>query len=264
MVFQRWTFARRLVQILVIGLIASPLAGFDLFQGNLASASLLGLSLSDPLAFLQVVLATGIVVPAFVGSALLVAGFYWLLGGRSFCGWICPVYLVTELADRVRFCFGRGNVTWPLGTKYVTLAVTGLVTVTTGIPLFETISPIGMVSRALAFGSWFALLFLAGIVLVEVILARRLWCRSLCPVGGFYSLLGRVSPMRVQFEAANCNRCGDCFPVCPVEEVLEPAIYGGEPLVRSGECTRCGRCIDICPTVALKLGIGYQFQRRKS
>jgi ferredoxin-type protein NapH len=234
-----------------------PLAGLGFFRGNLASAELLGLVLADPLALLQVVLATGIVVPAFVGAALMVVLFYWLLGGRTFCSWTCPVYLLTELADRLRQWLASGGRTFPLAAKYGALAVTALLTAATGLPLFETVSPIGMVTRALAFGGWAALSFLAGILVVEVVVSRRLWCRSLCPLGGFYSLVGKVSPVKVRFVAASCTRCGDCFPVCPVEEVLEPSIRRDDPLVRSGECTRCGRCIDVCPVSALKMGIGY-------
>ena len=53
MSFKPWTTARRTVQLLMIALLASPLAGLTVFRGNLAAAELLGLPLADPLAFLQ-------------------------------------------------------------------------------------------------------------------------------------------------------------------------------------------------------------------
>lgn len=255
---KKWTLARRGVQLAVIVLMASPLAGLRIFQGNLAAASLLGLRLSDPLAFLQVFLATGMVVPAFAGSALLVAGFYFLAGGRSFCAWVCPVYLVTELADKVRSRLGSGERSFALAGKGWLLALTLLVTLATGLPLFEILSPIGVFNRALLFGSWTALFLVAGILVVETMVARRLWCRSLCPLGGLYALLGRFSPVRVGFVRSRCNDCGDCTRACPVAEVLVPPLAGGAVLVSSGECTRCGRCVDVCAGRALTMTIGYK------
>lgn len=255
---KKWTLARRTVQVAVILLIASPLAGLRIFQGNLASASLLGLTLSDPLAFLQVVLATGVIIPAFAGSALLVIIFYFLVGGRTFCAWVCPVYPVTELADQLRSRLGGGARSFGLAWKKWLLALTLVVTLVTGLPLFETLSPIGMFNRALVFGSWTALFLVAGIFVVETTVARRLWCRSLCPLGGFYALLGRFSPVKVGFVRSRCTDCGDCTRVCPVEEVLAPSLAGGAPLVRSGECTRCGRCVDACAARALTMRISYK------
>jgi len=258
MSFRRWWLPRRSVQLAVIALILSPLAGARIFQGNLASASLLGVKLADPLAFLQVVMATGLVIPAFAGSALLVAGWYWLIGGRTFCAWVCPVYLLTELADSIRGSFGSGARIFGLAGKQWLLVLTLAVSGATGLPLFEIVSPIGITTRAFMFGGGLSLLFLAGIVTVEMAFARRVWCRSLCPLGGFYALLGRSSPVKVRFAQQLCDGCGDCTRVCPVPEVLDPSLRCGAPLVSSGECTRCGRCIDICPTSALKPGVGYQ------
>jgi len=255
MSFKRWTVARRSVQILVILLLVSPLAGQTFFRGNLAAADLVGLPLADPLAALQVVLASRIMVPAFLLSALAVALFYLLVGGRTFCAWICPVYLLTEAADSVRCKLGVGERTVPLGIKKWLLLVVLCITAMTGLPLFEILSPIGMFARAVAYGGYVAISCLSGIVLVEVVLARRVWCRSICPLGGFYSLIGRFSPTQVRYSPDRCTDCGECTSVCPVEEVLEPSLGRGARRITSGDCTRCGACIDICPHEALTMKV---------
>lgn len=255
---KKWTLLRRSVQLGSVALIASPLAGVGIFRGNLESASLMGVKLSDPLAALQVMLASGVVLPAFIFSALLVAAFYFVLGGRTFCAWVCPVHLVTELGDKVRSSLRRGERTFPLSWKKWLLALTLVVTLLTGLPLFEIVSPIGIFNRALVFGSWTGLFMLGGIVVAETAVARRLWCRSLCPLGGFYSILGRYSPVKVRFSQAACSGCGDCVRICPVEEVLQSPIGEREALVKSGECTRCGECVDICPTRAITFTAGYK------
>lgn len=255
---RKWTLARHTVQVAVIFLIVSPLAGFSLFQGNLASASLMGLELSDPIVFLQVALASGVIVPAFAGSALLVVALYFILGGRTFCAWICPIYLITELADRIRQRIGTGERLFSLNLKGWVLALALVLAFISGGLAFEMVSPIGIFSRAIVFGAVGAVSFIFGILLIEMVFARRLWCRSLCPVGAFYALVGRFSPLRVRFSPASCNACGDCSATCPVEEVLTPCLEKKELLVRSGECTRCGSCIDSCSARALKMGAGYR------
>lgn len=260
MSFRRWTILRRLVQVGVLGLIASPLAGFTIFRGSLAAGELPGIPLADPLAALQVVLASGVVASSFLISALGVTLFYWLLGGRTFCAWVCPVYLLTEFGDKLRLLIPARSLEVPLKTKVWMLLAVACITALSGVPLFEIVSPIGMTTRAIAFGGWPALFCLAGLLLVEVILARRLWCRSLCPLGGFYSLLGRVSPLRLHFHPARCSSCGECSRVCPVAEVLSPSLEHGAEKIRSGDCTRCGLCVDCCPEGALTYCFGYSDQ----
>lgn len=256
--FRTWTIARRSMQLLMIALLASPLAGLTIFRGNLAAAELLGLPLADPLAFLQALLGGRVFVASYLVSVLLVVGCYFLLGGRSFCGWVCPVGLVTELGDKLRTRLGAGTYTLPLQVNRWSLVLVLVVVTATGVPLFELFSPIGIISRAIVFGSLLPLLLVAAILLIEQLVARRVWCRSFCPLGGFYSLLGAVSPLRVGFVADRCTDCNACRDVCPVEEVLTPCLDVHQSQITAGDCTRCMACIDACQTKALTVSIGYR------
>lgn len=249
----RWTLIRRVVQLAMVALLASPLWSNRLFEGTLASASLLGLPLSDPLAALQVFLLTGAMVGTLAGGALLILLFYFLTGGRSFCGWVCPVQLFTDLLEMIPMA--RRLPRWPLEGKRVALVLILGLTLLTGLPVFETISPIGISSRALTFGSGTAIIVLGLIAIVELAVVRRIWCRSLCPLGGFYALLGSASPVAVRFREERCTACGACQTVCSVPEVLDPSMEQGCEAVHSGECTRCGACIGVCPDDALRIGL---------
>src|SRR6266498_3653348 len=103
---------------------------------------------------------------------------------------------------------GSGEKTYSLKLKLGTLLLTVVVTVLTGLPLFETLSPIGIFNRALLFGGGAALFLIAAILLLEITVARRLWCRSLCPAGGLYSLVGRFTPVKVKYIQPRCSACG--------------------------------------------------------
>jgi ferredoxin-type protein NapH len=254
----KWWPLRRLIQLVVIALIASPLLGMTIFSGNLSAGQLFGIDLADPLAFLQVALAAHVFVASFLGSALLITAFYFVIGGRTFCSWVCPVYLVTETSEKLRCKLETGERQLPLSGIRWSLAVAASISLVTGLPVFEIISPIGITTRAIMFRSLAPLLCVAAIVVIELFVARRVWCRSLCPVGGFYSLLGRFSPLRIGFTQHLCTSCGDCTAVCPVEEVLVPALVDGARQIASGDCTRCGACIDVCPTEALGVDVWYK------
>lgn len=254
----KWWVPRRITQVSVVALIASPLFGMTFFQGNLAAADLFGVPLADPLAFLQALIGAKVFVLSYLGSALMVATFYFILGGRSFCGWICPVGLITELGDKLRSRLGSGEATMPLTVNRYSLGLVLMVVAVTGVPLFEVFSPISIVNRAIIFASFMPLLVLASILLVEIAVARRVWCRSLCPLGGFYSILARFSPVRIGFIESRCTHCDDCLRVCPVEEVLAPSLKRGTRQVISGDCNRCLACVDSCPAKALKISLFYK------
>jgi ferredoxin-type protein NapH len=66
---------------------------------------------------------------------------------------------------------------------------------------------------------------LLAVFLFDLFVMRHGWCGHLCPVGAFYSLIGRYSLTRIRLPArAACNDCMDCFAVCPEPQVIRPAL----------------------------------------
>jgi len=256
-----WSRARRCVQLSVVALLASQLAGGGFFRGTLSASTLLGIPLADPLAALQLMLLGVSPTAHLLLGVALVSGFYLLLGGKSFCGWVCPVHLLTDLLERFpgRESLPRLPLKWKLGSLGLCLALTPVL----GLPVFEALSPIGALGRAIGAGALSGAGLVLLILVAELFFARRLWCRSLCPLGAIYSGLGRLSPLRVAFEEKRCTGCRRCQKNCLVPEVLEPCIGDKKSRVRSGECSRCGSCIDACPTRALQMSIHKTVEKKE-
>ncbi len=262
----RYVLLRRLTQAGVLLLFWGTarwgwqVAGAPLLRGNLSASELLGrIPLADPLAALQLLLAGGSLETGVLLGAGLVLLFYGLLGGRSFCSWVCPLNPVTDLAAWLRGKLGlrRG---WHLGrgVRYWILGLALGLSAGVGVAAFEWISPIGMVHRGILFGVGLAWVAVVAIFLFDLLAVHHGWCGHLCPLGAFYGLLGRVAQLRVAFDAATCTHCGDCIAVCPEPWVLDLKQAARTGLIASGDCTNCGRCTPICPEGSL----GFDFRSR--
>jgi ferredoxin-type protein NapH len=141
------------------------------------------------------------------------------------------------------------------GVRAAFFALFALLALLTGQTLFLALNPIGVLSRALVYGASGALVWVLALLLFEVLYARRAWCRTVCPIGLTYGLLGAKAPVRVTYDLEVCAHEGECRKVCEVPHVLELTIKGRaeEPKLDVGpDCTRCGLCVDACPTGALR------------
>ena len=250
----RYLLLRRLSQITVLFVfLIGPWFGGWLIKGNLNYSLTLGvLPLADPLVLLQSLLARH--VPernAFIG-ALIIFLFYWLVGGRVFCAWVCPVNIVTDAASALRRRLDiRGGADLPRQTRYWVLGLILLLAAGTGGIVWELVNPVSMLPRGLMFGMGAGWLLIASLFLFDLFVMKRGWCSHVCPVGAFYSLLGRFSLLRVTAAKRDaCNDCLDCFAVCPEQQVIKLPLKGAKksanPIILSGNCTNCGRCIDVC------------------
>lgn len=257
---QRWLLLRRCCQVSILLLfLAGPWLGAWVLKGNLSASLILDtIPLTDPLLALQTMLAGHWpYVTALTGAAIILV-FYLLIGGRVFCSWVCPVNMVTDAAawSRRRLGIKTGRVP-DANTRYWLLGGVLAATAVSGVLVWEWVNPVSLLHRALIFGLWGSLLPIAGIFLYDLLIASRGWCGHLCPVGAFYSVLGRTALIRVSAaRRAACDDCMVCFTVCPEPQVIRPALKQvGQtvPLILSGDCTNCGRCIDVCDRQVFKM-----------
>jgi len=257
----RFLLARRTSQLGILALfLLGPLAGLWIVKGNLNSSLTLGvLPLTDPYVLLQGLVAQHWPELTAIVGAGIVLGFYFLVGGRVYCSWVCPINLVTDAAAWLRRRLGIVSVSrMPRATRQALLAVTLLVSAVTGTVAWEFINPVSMFHRGLIFGPGLAWAVVLAVFLFDAFVSPRGWCSHLCPVGAFYGVVGRASLMRVRAQRrAQCNDCGDCYQICPEPQVIRAPLKGeagAGPVIRDSACTNCGRCIDVCSKDVFVLG----------
>ena len=260
----KWLLARRVSQLGILLLfLLGPLAGIWIVKGNLTfSYTLNFLPLTDPYILLQSLLTRHLPeTKAFLGAAIVLA-FYLLVGGRVFCSWVCPVNMVTDAAAWLRQRLGiKGGAHVSRRTRYWILGLTLLLAAVTGTLAWELVNPVSMFHRGIIFGLGSVWAVILAIFLLELFVMQDGWCGRLCPMGAFYSLIGKVSLVRAAaVNRAACNDCMDCFVVCPEPQVIRPAlkgIDGAGPVILAANCTNCGRCIDVCSKEVFAFGTRF-------
>jgi len=252
---KRWAV---LIFVNVLFLISWKL-DIQLLEGAITGSRFVGFHMADVNSALQVVMAFKHVVLNLVIGFTTVFIAWWLLGGRTFCSWACPYHLLAEWAEILHLKlvekklvkdhpFDRRARTW----FWIIFAVLALVS---GYTVYETISPTGILSRALIYGPGLAMIWVALLLLFEIFYSRRAWCRYACPIGLTYGIVGTTSPLIIRYELSSCFHEGECRKVCLVPHVLDTVIKGrarDEEVEIGADCTRCGRCVDTCPTGSLK------------
>jgi len=258
----RFLLARRISQITILVLfIGSNLYGWRVLRGNLSSSKILQVvPLADPYAVLQIA-ATSLIVgaDALVG-ALTVLLFFGLFAGRSFCGWICPINLVSDGAFWSRRTLGMSHPerTLPIGRnlRYWALGLSIVLSVITGVAAFESISPVAILVRGAIFGFGSGVLVILALFLFDLAAVQNGFCGYVCPLGAFYSIVARFSILRVGHDHERCTLCMRCVERCPENQVLALVGKVSGPIA-AGECTLCGRCIDVCDAGAMKIATRF-------
>jgi len=256
----KYLILRRVSQVSIMVLyVLGNIYGLNILQGNLSSSLVLGtIPLSDPFAVIQMLFAGAFISTNIIVGALIISFFYFLIGGRVFCSWVCPVNIITDFSAFIRRKMGFDKIQkrQPASRKirYGVVLLTLILSLILGLSAFEFISPISMIHRGIIFGLGFGWAAMLIIFLFDLFVLKNGWCGHICPLGGFYSLLGKFSFLRVNHDFEKCTACMKCKEVCPEKQVLWMISKETKPVL-SGECTNCARCIEVCDDDALNFSI---------
>ena len=237
----------------------------QMLEGTLSGSRFLGFHMIDPYMTMEVFLATfHMPINIIIGTTTIVI-VYLLVGGRSYCAWVCPYGILSEIGEKWHNTLVNKKIIksrkFDHRVRHIFWAIFLILSFTSGYIVFETFNVVGILSRMMAYGWSVALIWVVVVFAMEVFFSRRAWCTYICPIGTTYGYIGKVSALRIEWND-NCDSCMVCHDVCFEPQVLEitKAKYKKQideknitnEYITGADCTLCGRCVDVCHEDALK------------
>jgi NAD-dependent dihydropyrimidine dehydrogenase PreA subunit len=226
----------------------------------------------------QVILPTAIAMGTFL--------IFFVVLGKAFCGWVCPLGTIQEWINRLGRRFnlphhlltakaiqrvrpvkwlillglvflvpilaGMGTAPHSMGNPYCDICPSRIITTllnadTEQVALKMTDTP-SMILSAIAN-------LLTGFVIIGALALRQPFCR-ICPMLAMNATFRHFSLTRlVKTQNDKCEKCGICTKACPMDI---PEIHHEHGLKAFNEdCTLCGRCAEFCPddgVIKIKFG----------
>jgi ferredoxin-type protein NapH len=245
--------------------------GFTLYGGVLKGLCTPGLNCyACPGAFLGCPIGA---LQNFVAQRMFpffVLGFLGLVGagvGRMTCGWLCPFGFLQDVMKKISKRAMKLP-RWMGNLKYVSLIVLAvLLPLLLGDTWFCKLCSAGGIEAAIpwalggAVGAdameglrigtlfWIKIAILA-FFLLAMILIKRPFCRTFCPLGAVLSLFNRISLVKLHVDSEKCTDCGLCERMCPVDLKVYQEIDSPECI----KCLECTKCPARAITARLALG----------
>jgi ferredoxin-type protein NapH len=169
--------------------------------------------------------------------AVLILGLLLILTlilGRIFCGSICPLGAIQELAYLAPVPKVKPRMKTVLyAARFVAFAIIVVAALFLSVSALAYLGVMDLFLFSFSVGS-LAMLTL----LVASLFFYRPFCRILCPFGALLALAGAGSLLKLR-RNPSCIECGKCEFACPVDEAKREDL--------KGECYLCGRCTEVCP-----------------
>ena len=103
-----------------------------------------------------------------------------------------------------------------------------------------------VVAKAVPLDAFIIPAILLVLILVLVFSKERIFCNTLCPVGGLLGLIAKKSRMHLQIDKAGCSSCGVCEWKCKAG-----CIDTKTKKIDRERCVVCFDCIDACSRSAI-------------
>lgn len=261
----RFLILRRLTQLsIILMFLSGPLWNTWILKGNYSGSLLFdSIPMTDPLMTAEMLSAGYMPEWTTILGALILVALYAVVASKAFCSWVCPLNIVTDSAAWLRRKLGiRQSAKLSRNLRYGILAMILVGSAISGTLLWEWINPVAALGRVFVYGLGATFWLILVVFLFDLLIVEHGWCGHLCPIGATYALIGAKSLLKVKvIDRARCDRCMDCYNVCPEPQVLRLPLHGDaedSQIILSKDCITCGRCIDVCAENVFKFGTRFE------
>jgi ferredoxin-type protein NapH len=260
---------RRLVLLTIVILFLLQFLRVKALVGGLTgSTAVWFVKLLDVFSYVDSLISSKDFTTAAFLAVIPIAGIY-LIFGRAFCGWVCPMDFLYELVDKLKVGSQQSEISSQqismsdgavspktgYGIATVLLIISGALSIPfftnylSHLTNFFRLITAG-VSLSMGFPSEPSVFIFSGAIIIFLLILEfispRLWCRVLCPVGKTYGLFNKISLLRLNFREGICGECNLCDNMCYMKVKIASNI--DRPRLRDINCIYCGRCVEGCDT----------------
>ncbi len=201
--------------------------------------------------------------------AILMGSMAWLVTwivitlifGRIYCSSVCPLGTLQDVgahmgrrlskgaSKRYRYSPPMNGLRFPIPVivgACLLIGLTAVVEATDPYTIYKKIMLAICRPAAIGLGSLALAVILLFVISILAWKRGRLLCNTVCPAGGFLSLLSRQPIYRVDINTDKCIHCGKCEDVCK-----SCCINLQDHVVDISRCVMCMNCTSICPNEAI-------------
>jgi polyferredoxin len=182
-----------------------------------------------------------------------------LVFNRGWCGWACWTAMVLDLLPYKRNKGARLAGKWGY-LRYAHFGLSLGLVLTLWFGMHYQIQ-----GQRMAELYWLLVgnvaYYAIGILLAYKLRDNRAFCKYVCPIPVLQKVTSRFSLIKIAGEAGQCNDCGACNKICPMDIRISDYVLTKQRVL-STECILCFECVNVCAKGALGTSFGFDFSKR--